>query len=350
MAITDQTRKRLWAASGNRCARCKCRLIQADDHQAGTIVGDECHIIARHLAGPRGAEVPGVDLDAYENLILLCANDHRIIDSPSNTDTAGALRQLKSDHERWVEQHLDIPVPLAGRPEMIHLTNARNGRELFQLMAGFHALQFDYPEPRGAAETDAIAEFSDEIHDGVELVDEMSGAQRVHYGVHLTSLIQRLGELGLLVWCGERPFLVRQPSGTALRLRTAIVLFRRIHEDADLIAPYLRRVQDALGVSEAIERLELVRQCIDAVSRAAGSDSVSGPRDHIELLLAQLRVALEPFAPSALAECRALAQLTAPEAADPQSLRGASFVAAAVVDGELDALRERVTELRTASS
>ncbi len=48
MAISDKTRKRLWANSGGLCAICKTRLLKElkpeDKH---SIVGDECHIVAR---------------------------------------------------------------------------------------------------------------------------------------------------------------------------------------------------------------------------------------------------------------------------------------------------------------
>lgn len=264
--------------------------------------------------------------------------------------TTAALRQLKSEHERWVDQHLDIPSSPAERSERVQLTNARNGGELLRLTAGMHAVQFDHPEPRDLEETEAIAEFSDVIHDGIDVMEEMSGAQRVHFGVHLTSLIRRLGELGLLVWCGERPFHVRQPDGASLRLRTAVVLVRRMAEDADLIAPHLHQIQDALGTSEALSRLSVVRQCLDAILLTAGSEPEADLTDDIHSLLAGLQESLEPFVPSALAECRALAQVGESELPRPRQLREASEFASAVVDAELRALRQHMAQLRAASA
>lgn len=294
--------------------------------------------------------MPAIDLDAYENLILLCANDHQLINSPSTMHTTAALRQLKSEHERWVDEHLDIPTSPAERSERVHLTHARNGRELLHLVAGMHAVQFDHPEPRDPEETEAIAEFSEEIHDGIEVIEEMSGAQRVRFGIHLTSLIHRLGEFGLLVWCAERPLRLRQPDGTTLQLRTAVVLVRRMSEDADLIAPHLHQIQDALGTSETLSRLSVVRLCLDAILLTAGPEPEADLTDDIHSLLAGLQESLEPFVPSALAECRALAQLGESGLPRPHQLREAAECASAVVDAELKLLRQHMAQLRAAST
>ncbi len=45
MAITDRTRKILWARSGNCCAVCrKDLIIDASDDDDESVVGEECHI------------------------------------------------------------------------------------------------------------------------------------------------------------------------------------------------------------------------------------------------------------------------------------------------------------------
>ena len=57
MGISVKTRKLLWGKAANRCSMCDCRreLImdetETDDY---SVVGEECHIVAREKDGPRG--------------------------------------------------------------------------------------------------------------------------------------------------------------------------------------------------------------------------------------------------------------------------------------------------------
>ncbi len=74
MAITDKTRKALWAKSGNRCLLCRIELVQETDNTTETlIIGEECHIVSKKGKGPRGAVEFNGDFDGYDNLFLsLC--------------------------------------------------------------------------------------------------------------------------------------------------------------------------------------------------------------------------------------------------------------------------------------
>jgi hypothetical protein len=71
LAIGTETRKRLWARSGGRCAICRDRLIDSTG-AVDTIVGEEAHIVARSAGGPRREYLRGeIDIDGYDNLMLL---------------------------------------------------------------------------------------------------------------------------------------------------------------------------------------------------------------------------------------------------------------------------------------
>jgi 5-methylcytosine-specific restriction endonuclease McrA len=98
MAISAHTRKILWSFSGNACARCGTQLVTtpvaADDRHA--IVGRECHIVAQAPSGPRGMSGPRQDLDDYENLILLCANCHAVVDWQPAQFPPEKLRELNT--------------------------------------------------------------------------------------------------------------------------------------------------------------------------------------------------------------------------------------------------------------
>ena len=79
MGISERTKKRIWAKSGGKCAFPGCGedLIG----EKGTILGEVCHIVARKEDGPRGKDLIAKEqIDKDENLILLCAKHHKIID------------------------------------------------------------------------------------------------------------------------------------------------------------------------------------------------------------------------------------------------------------------------------
>ncbi|WP_280453970.1 HNH endonuclease [Nocardia brasiliensis] len=102
MTIEDRDRKILWARAHNSCAICRTTLIldgNQDDRES--VVGDEAHIVARSKGGPRAGLISSTDLDKYENLILLCKVHHKQVDDQPNTYSVEHLRQLKADHERW---------------------------------------------------------------------------------------------------------------------------------------------------------------------------------------------------------------------------------------------------------
>jgi hypothetical protein len=70
LAISEKTRKILWARSGNRCAICCCELVREEFiTDPAAVVGDECHIISKKPGGPRYERYAEIDLDSYGNLI-----------------------------------------------------------------------------------------------------------------------------------------------------------------------------------------------------------------------------------------------------------------------------------------
>jgi hypothetical protein len=102
-----KTVKALWALSGNRCAICQNELIVSNDGSSATLIGDVCHIIAYSLEGPRGrSSLSAVERASLENLILLCKNDHKLIDSDTTLYSIDHLRDLKRKHELWVRESL----------------------------------------------------------------------------------------------------------------------------------------------------------------------------------------------------------------------------------------------------
>ena len=111
MTITDKTRKLLWGRSGNRCAFCRGVLsVDSTELDDASVVGDECHIVSGKVGGPRyDPAFPPDELDAYDNLLLLCRIHHKVIDDQEHTFTPLVLKRLKQDHEDLVSTALADP-------------------------------------------------------------------------------------------------------------------------------------------------------------------------------------------------------------------------------------------------
>jgi HNH endonuclease len=129
---TPSTRTRLFAASLNCCAfpGCEARLVT----EAGSLVGQACHIKGERPGGPRYD--PGQTDDerrSFGNLIALCANHHREIDDLARLSefTVERLLDMKTHRKRAVadltlELRLEEAVILADVPCFILSLLVRN--------------------------------------------------------------------------------------------------------------------------------------------------------------------------------------------------------------------------------
>jgi len=92
-----KTVKRLFAVSHNRCAfrACDGHLVDA----SGVVVGEICHIKGKP-GGPRfDAKQGDEERHGYDNLILMCAEHHKVIDGEEATYSVDVLSTLKREHE-----------------------------------------------------------------------------------------------------------------------------------------------------------------------------------------------------------------------------------------------------------
>lgn len=91
--------RRLYLASGNRCAfpQCEQALMRAD----AVLVGEIVHIEGA-LPAPRNrfnASMTNEQRRHYDNLMLMCGTHHTVIDSDDKTWTVAKLKDLKRAHE-----------------------------------------------------------------------------------------------------------------------------------------------------------------------------------------------------------------------------------------------------------
>lgn len=121
MAISLKTRKMLWGRAANRCAFPDCPLelvIDATETDDESLIGEECHIVAKSPEGPRGnSPLTSQQRDRYENLVLLCAVHHKLVDDQDGTYTIDHLHQMKQSHEAFVRESLSGFDPVRQRDE-----------------------------------------------------------------------------------------------------------------------------------------------------------------------------------------------------------------------------------------
>jgi hypothetical protein len=201
MTISDKTRKLLWGRSGNRCAFCKHELVMIATQDDDAIVGDECHIHAKHTDGPRSNSSMSTDeLDDYTNLILLCKVHHKMVDDQPNTYTIEYLRNLKKSHETWVSETLHKSLPQNKRNTNDFLIRIDAGKELFSIVAGAHFFDLDYDEPENRDEIDFLKDFVQNLTDWGDIGDTIESGEKVEISYELTQDIKELESKGFVIF------------------------------------------------------------------------------------------------------------------------------------------------------
>ena len=108
MNISDRDRKFLWSRAGKRCSydyggkKCNVSLLKYVDGRL-TAIGDECSIVGETPKDTRYIDAFPERI-TYYNLILMCKEHHKLIDSDPNVYTIKMLHAMKDAHEAEVEQ------------------------------------------------------------------------------------------------------------------------------------------------------------------------------------------------------------------------------------------------------
>lgn len=105
---SQKTIKRLFSVSGNQCAFPSCPTKLVLD---ATIIGEICHIRSPKPNGPRhDPRLSPEECHAFENLILMCANHHKVIDDNEDAYAVERLEKIKVDHESLAQRLPDAQV------------------------------------------------------------------------------------------------------------------------------------------------------------------------------------------------------------------------------------------------
>jgi hypothetical protein len=203
MGITDKTRKALWAKSGNRCLLCRIELVQETAGVTDTlIIGEECHIVSAKGKGPRGEFEFSGDFDSYENLILLCANDHKRIDELTEIYTVDKLRLFKGIHETWVRTTLerDVTAFANDKQNVKSLPQIITGKQLVDIINGAYIFDFNHDELKTEEEATEIGGLFEELKDTGDILSEIGYSEVAKFGLWLNDEITKLKEMGFLLF------------------------------------------------------------------------------------------------------------------------------------------------------
>lgn len=205
MPITDKTRKALWARSGNRCAICRLELVQKPDGtEENLIIGEECHIRPSKPGGPRGSDNTG--LDDYNNLLLLCANDHKRVDELTEVYTVETLLLIKAMHETWVKTTLerDVMAFTNDKHNMQALPKIHTGQQLVEALQGAHMLSLNNDEFASVEEAEFIGSFFEELQDAIDGLSDMSFGAAAQWGFSLNQQLTTLSSFGFALFGTKR--------------------------------------------------------------------------------------------------------------------------------------------------
>lgn len=120
----DRDLKLLWGRAAAHCSRPNCRkplIKEATEHDPHAVLGKIAHIndFSPSPDSPRADPfLTTTELNAYENLILLCGDHHDEIDKQKRTFPRETLLAWKREHEAWVQSRLEQATPGVGYAEL----------------------------------------------------------------------------------------------------------------------------------------------------------------------------------------------------------------------------------------
>lgn len=118
------TQRRLFAASAGYCQNPRCpNSIFMDAAGETVLIAEMAHVFAANDTGPRAApELSKEERGAFDNLIMLCANCHTMVDKAPDAYPVEAML-------RWKRQHADKLLALFGAVKLARREEAREAVE-----------------------------------------------------------------------------------------------------------------------------------------------------------------------------------------------------------------------------
>jgi hypothetical protein len=226
MAISDKTRKILWGKSASKCAICKKALVvDKNELDPDSIIGDECHIVAQNQGGPRyDKNFPEDQIDEYYNIILLCKSDHKMVDDQYQTYTTDLLRLIKQYHENWVIEKLKPTDMKDKKNEPSYLNHISNGKDLFNIIDSADAFGFDFDETNDKEKTEVLKNFIQTMQDYSDISPDFTEiSQKFEAMEYFSEGLKEIEKIGYMVFGGREVKRMVNDKGEKLKWLVATV-------------------------------------------------------------------------------------------------------------------------------
>ncbi len=242
MAISDKTRKTLWARSGNRCLLCRIELVQEVEKETNKlIIGEECHIVSEKPNGPRGKDTWHGDFDHYNNLVLLCANDHKRVDELISIYTTEKLKLFKEVHESWVKETLerDVLAFTNDKQNVKSLSKITSGKQLVDLIRDAHMYNFEHEELKTEEEAEKIGGLFEELQDYGDVLSDIGISEVVKYGVKLNMDLDELNKMGFSLFGIRRKMNITNDKSEDIGLYDTTTLLAIRNDNPCIVGDFL---------------------------------------------------------------------------------------------------------------
>lgn len=106
VTISPSNERKLHTKSGNRCAICRTVLVEPGNASVACI-GENAHIYGEKPGAARYDASKEVGfINSENNLIFLCCNCHKKVDTEVSNYPPDKLLAIKQEHEKWVVRQL----------------------------------------------------------------------------------------------------------------------------------------------------------------------------------------------------------------------------------------------------
>ena len=123
--VTDKTGRLIWGEFAGRCAVCREKVIEkVSPSDNRSLTGEVAHIVGKKDGSARSDyPLPVEKKDTLPNLMLLCRNDHKIVDDFEDVYTVERLRETRESHLEWIETSLVTLTPWRSNLSQITYVN-----------------------------------------------------------------------------------------------------------------------------------------------------------------------------------------------------------------------------------
>jgi hypothetical protein len=188
----------LWGKAAGRCSHPECKkelVAEANGEDEAAAVGEAAHIVAAADDGPRGSAWEPPRIHGYENLILLCAHHHSVIDRQAKSHSVETLRAWKTEHEAWVAAMM-APRPEAPWTAIVQDPAGRADAEEAARALGPGNCVAELVDLGGDHQAQGWAEAARHVWRTVELTVSRTPAERRRFAVFSTGRIPLAVQLG----------------------------------------------------------------------------------------------------------------------------------------------------------